>query len=71
MRLQTVTLTHVSLAHLIFFFTVTGLAARDRPQWGERYTRNQVSDEKNLPDTFDPETGKNVRWKVNLGKSRE
>jgi outer membrane protein assembly factor BamB len=41
--------------------------AGDQPQWGYGFTRNQVSDEKNLPDTFDLETGKNVRWTVRLG----
>ncbi len=41
--------------------------AADQPQWGQRHTRNMVSDETGLPDTFDPETGYNVRWSVPLG----
>ena len=46
-----------------------GLLARgaDQPQWGERYTRNMVSAEKDLPSTFDPETGENVLWAVQVG----
>ncbi len=44
----------------------TGFGA-DQPQWGQRYSRNMVSDETNLPATFDPETGENVRWSVSLG----
>lgn len=42
-------------------------AAGDRPQWGERYSRNMVSDETDLPDRFDPKTGQNVKWSVPLG----
>ncbi len=45
------------------------LRADDQPQFGERYSRNMVSAEKNLPVTFDPKTGKNVKWKVPLGTS--
>ena len=41
--------------------------AGDQPQWGQRHSRNMVSDEKGLPDTFDPKTGKNVKWSVPLG----
>lgn len=53
--------------------------AADRPQWGERLSRNMVSDEKGLPDSFDPgkpgpgseeidpATTRNVRWAVRLG----
>lgn len=43
------------------------LSAADQPQWGQAWSRNMVSDEKNLPDTFDPETGENVKWVVPLG----
>ena len=42
-------------------------AAEDRSQWGERYTRNMVSGETGLPDTFDPATGKNIKWAADLG----
>ena len=40
---------------------------QDRPQWGEKYTRNMVSDETGLPTTFNIETGKNVKWSVSIG----
>lgn len=55
------------------------LRAEDSPQWGERFTRNSVSAEKNLPDTFepgrrhpqtgrvDPATTKNVLWTAPVG----
>lgn len=41
--------------------------AADQPQWGERWSRNMVSAETNLPDSFDPATGKNVQWVAALG----
>ncbi len=41
--------------------------AADQPQWGERHTRNMVSDEKGLPDDGDPATGRNIRWTADLG----
>ncbi len=41
--------------------------AGDQPQWGQRFSRNMVSDETNLPVRFDPRTGQNVRWSVPLG----
>ncbi len=51
----------------------------DQPQWGERYTRNMISPETNLPTTFDPgrrdpatgnivvPEGSGVRWVARLG----
>jgi len=41
--------------------------ADDRPQWGERHSRNMVSGEKGLPDRFDPKSGRNVKWSAALG----
>jgi len=41
--------------------------AADQPQWGQKFSRNMVSDEKNLPDSFDPASGKNIRWVADLG----
>jgi len=43
--------------------------AADQPQWGERHSRNMVSGEAGLPDTFEPNTGKNIRWSVSLGNN--
>ena len=36
-------------------------------QWGERFTRNMVSQETNLPSTFDPRSGENIKWTASLG----
>ena len=54
---------------LIIFFSVIAswASAADQPQWGERFSRNMVSGETNLPDSFDPTTGKNVKWVAELG----
>jgi outer membrane protein assembly factor BamB len=55
------------------------LPAADWPEWGGRNQRNMVSDEKDVPDHFDPgkkkegseeidlATTKNVKWVVKLG----
>lgn len=41
--------------------------AADQPQWGEAWSRNQVSAERGLPESFDPATGRNIRWTAKLG----
>jgi len=41
--------------------------AEDRPQWGEAWSRNMVSTERNLPESFDPVTGTNIKWTAQLG----
>ncbi len=41
--------------------------AADQPQWGERWSRNMVSEEEGLPESFDPATGRNIRWTASLG----
>ena len=51
---------------LLCLFAHLGWSA-DQPQWGQTFSRNMVSDEKGLPDAFDPASGKNVKWSVALG----
>ncbi len=41
--------------------------AEDQPQWGERDSRNMISSEKRLPESFDPQSGQNVKWVADLG----
>jgi outer membrane protein assembly factor BamB len=43
------------------------LRASDQPEWGQAWGRNMVSSEKNLPTEFNPASGKNVKWIVQLG----
>ena len=58
-----------SLTRVFFcgLFVISSVSADDQPQWGQRYTRNMVSAETGLPETFDPASGKNVKWVVPLG----
>ncbi len=40
----------------------------DQPQWGNAWNRNLVSAERDLPDSFDPVSGRNLRWTAPLGR---
>ena len=42
---------------------------KDSPQWGEKHTRNMISGETGLPDSFNIETNKNVKWAVSVGSN--
>ncbi len=39
----------------------------DQPQWGQAWSRNMVSAETNLPDSFDVKNGRNIKWSAQLG----
>lgn len=41
--------------------------AADQPQWGQAWSRNLISEERGLPDSFDPDTGRNIKWVAELG----
>lgn len=41
--------------------------AGEQPQWGQAWSRNMVSAERGLADSFDPKTGKNIKWTARLG----
>src|SRR5204863_1843889 len=57
-----------ALAVLTFALVIdAALFAADQPQWGQAWTRNMVSSERNLPDSFDPKTGKNIKWIAKIG----
>src|SRR5881409_1196107 len=43
------------------------LLATDQPQWGQAWSRNMISRERNLPASFDPKTGQNIKWSAELG----
>jgi outer membrane protein assembly factor BamB len=45
------------------------LLSQDWPMWGGTAQRNMVSPMKNLPDSWDTKTGKNIKWKVAIGSS--
>lgn len=50
----------------VFSATLAAMAG-DQPQWGHAWTRNQVSAETGLPESFDPKTARNLKWSVPLG----
>lgn len=56
---------------LLFAASVLGTAGlafgADQPQWGTAWERNLVSEERGLPETFDPKTSANVKWTARLG----
>ncbi|MCL2744816.1 MAG: PQQ-binding-like beta-propeller repeat protein, partial [Planctomycetaceae bacterium] len=69
------------ISFLVFaLFLSVSASAADQPQWGEYGTRNMVSGETGLPDSFDAgsrdsQTGlvditttKNVRWTAPVGE---
>jgi outer membrane protein assembly factor BamB len=65
--IRTIVLVHFIAPLLLvpgFFFASQ---AQDSPQWGEYHSRNMVSDAVDLPTTFDPETGNNIKWSVSIG----
>ncbi len=41
--------------------------AADQPQWGQAWSRNMISSERGLPESFDPKSGRNVEWSVEIG----
>jgi outer membrane protein assembly factor BamB len=49
------------------FLLGVAVYAADRPQWQEKFTRNGISSETGLVDTFDPENGENIKWTAPLG----
>jgi outer membrane protein assembly factor BamB len=52
---------------LVGLVSTRGVMAGDQPQWGEHFSRNMVSSETGLPESFDLETDRNVRWVARLG----
>jgi outer membrane protein assembly factor BamB len=59
--------TYITLLLLCIGANGTTLRAADQPQWGEAWTRNMVSREKHLAESFDPATGRNIKWRTKLG----
>jgi len=58
----------LALASLAFLgWGMAEALAADAPQWGQAWSRSMVSSERNLPTTFDPATGKNIKWSAELG----
>ncbi len=56
-----------SLAAVVVLCLAGNAAAADRPQWGERHSRNMVSPETGLAASFDATGGAHVAWSAALG----
>ena len=52
---------------LVALASNASVLADDQPQWGKAWSRNMVSAERGLPDSFDPKTGQNIKWAAKLG----
>ena len=52
---------------IVSLFMAAVACGEDRPQWGERFSRNMISPEKNLPATIDPADAQGVKWVAKLG----
>lgn len=52
---------------VLLLCTAGPLAAADQPQWGQAWNRNMVAAERGLPESFDPASGRHVKWAVPLG----
>lgn len=46
---------------------VATATAGDQPQWGQAWSRNLVSSEHNLPEAFDPQSPRALKWSAELG----
>ena len=52
---------------VIILFATFDARAEETSMWGFTPSRNLVSDETNLPEKWDPETGLNIKWRASLG----
>ena len=57
----------IKLAVLLAFMVSTAAAEKEIALWGGTLSRNMVSDEKNIPASWDLETGENIKWTAELG----
>jgi outer membrane protein assembly factor BamB len=58
-----------SVTCILFYVLAYAIAvyANDQPQWGQKHSRNMVSSETGLADSFDPATKQNILWMAPLG----
>ena len=57
----------ITLAALLVFAVSTVSAEKEIALWGGTLSRNMVSDEKNIPASWDLETRENIKWTAELG----
>jgi outer membrane protein assembly factor BamB len=61
--------TKTKIACFLFLGMVLPISSQDWPMWGGNPQRNMFSPIKNLPSTWDVQTGKHIKWKVELGST--
>lgn len=59
--------TLLSLGSILLLATGSDTEAIERAMFGGSFSRNMVSDEKHLPDDWDPQSGRNIKWTAELG----
>ncbi len=64
----------MSIKSRFLFLLLSGVAAlpvvsQDWPMWGGTAQRNLVSAMKNLPESWDAKSGKNIKWKAQIGST--
>jgi hypothetical protein len=57
----------IAVGVVVGVLAVSLARGEDRPQWGERFTRNMVSAERGLVEVVEPSSGKGVKWRVPMG----
>ena len=57
----------IKLAVLLAFVVSTASAEEESTLWGGTLSRNMVSEEKNIPASWDMESGENIKWIAELG----
>jgi outer membrane protein assembly factor BamB len=60
-------LPRISALTLCGYLVATIAVAADQPQFGAAWSRNMVSDERRLPETFDAQSNHNIKWVAKLG----
>ena len=59
----------IKTASLLLLALALPVISQDWPMWGGSPQRNMFSAIKNLPSTWDVQSGKNVKWKAELGST--
>ena len=54
---------------MLFGIASLPLVSQDWPMWGGTAQRNMTSAMKNLPESWDVKSGKNIKWKAQIGST--
>jgi outer membrane protein assembly factor BamB len=57
------------ISFVLLFLLALPLISQDWPMWGGAPQRNMFSLIKNLPSTWDVNSGKNIKWKADIGST--